>query len=93
MAPASGVSGLAQVVCALGTFTENLADEDTAGTKGGTGGTRFEGTDFLFPKSQPWDCTHGLQGGDAAGCMVSDSSQDTAEQPFPFIWPHVVPHP
>lgn len=86
MAPASG---LARVACALGSFTEDLADEETAGTKGGTGGTRFEGTDFLFPKSQSCDWTCGLQGGDAAGCMISDSSHDTTEQPFLFIKPHV----
>lgn len=52
----------------------------------------MEGTDFLFPKSQPWDWTRGSPGGDAAGCMASDSlcSRDTTEQPFLFIWPHVV---
>ena len=92
VAPVSGVSGLARVPCALGTFTENLADEETAGTKGGTGGTRFEDTNFLFPKSRPCDWTCGLQGGDAAGCMILNSSQDTTEQPFLFIWPHVVQH-
>ena len=92
MAPAAGVSGLARVPCALGTFTGNLADEETAGTRGGAGGTRFEDTNFLFPKSRPCDWTCGLRGGDAAGCMILHSRQDATERPFLFIRPHVVQH-